>query len=68
MKQQEVITTAVIAALGGMIAGAAIALLFAPKSGESLREDIRHFLRKKGICPKDCELDELVEEIAKQVK
>lgn len=68
MKQHEVITTAIIAAVGGMIAGAAIALLFAPKSGESLRSDIREFLKKKGIVPRDCELDELVDEIAKQVK
>jgi hypothetical protein len=68
MKQQEVITTAIVAALGGMVAGAAIALLFAPKKGESLRSDIKQFLKKKGLVPKDRELDELVEEIAQQMR
>lgn len=68
MKQQEVVITAVIAALGGMVAGAAVALLFAPKKGESLRDDIRQFLKSKGIMPKNHDLDELVDEIAKQIK
>lgn len=68
MKQQEVVITAVIAALGGMVAGAAVALLFAPKKGESLRNDIKQFLKSKGIMPKNHDLDELVDEIAKQIK
>lgn len=68
MKQQEVITTAVVAGLGGLIAGAAVALLLAPKSGESLRKEIRHFLKEKGIMPKERDLDELVDEIARQIK
>lgn len=68
MKQQEVVITAVIAALGGMVAGAAVALLFAPKKGESLRDDIRQFLKSKGIMPKNHDLDELVDEVAKQIK
>ncbi|MDE5646819.1 MAG: YtxH domain-containing protein [Muribaculaceae bacterium] len=68
MKQQEVVITAVIAALGGMVAGAAVALLFAPKKGESLRDDIKQFLKSKGIMPKNHDLDELVDEIAKQIK
>ncbi|MBD5197670.1 MAG: YtxH domain-containing protein [Bacteroidales bacterium] len=68
MKNQETITTAIISAFGGLVAGAAIALLFAPKKGESLRSDIKHFLKKKGIMPKERDLDELVDEIAKQIK
>lgn len=68
MKNQETVTTAIIAALGGMVAGAAIALLFAPKNGESMRHDIKHFLKKKGIMPKERDLDELVDEIARQIK
>lgn len=68
MKNQETVTTAIIAALGGMVAGAAIALLFAPKNGKSMRREIKHFLKKKGIMPKERDLDELVDEIARQIK
>ena len=61
-------TDVAIAALGGVLVGTAIGLLFAPKKGESLRSDIASFLKSKGIKLKKSELDELVEEIAEEIK
>lgn len=57
-----------IAALAGLAVGAAAGILFAPKKGEDIREDIREFLRQKGICLKKDRLDALVEEIAAEVQ
>ena len=37
--------------LGGAVAGAAIAALLTPESGEDLRFRIKALLRKKGILP-----------------
>ncbi len=56
--------------LGGAIVGAGAALLFAPEKGEDLRGQIRQLLKKYGICKctKEEELEELVDEIAAEIK
>lgn len=56
--------------LGGAIVGAGAALLFAPEKGEDLRVQIRQLLKKYGVCKctKEEELEELVEEIAAEIK
>lgn len=56
--------------LGGAIVGAGAALLFAPEKGEDMREQIRQLLKKYGVCKstKQEELEELVEEIAAEIK
>lgn len=61
-------TETVIAAIGGMLVGAAVALVFAPKKGEHLRSDIKRFLREKGITLKKNKLEELVDEIVEEIK
>lgn len=50
--------------LGGAIAGAGAALLFAPEKGEELRSRIKELLHKKGLCCCDSEVDELIDEIS----
>lgn len=52
--------------LGGAIAGAGLALLFAPEKGEDLREQIKNALRRYGVVPGPTE-DELVEQIVAEV-
>lgn len=42
MKQSNV-----LAFIGGAIAGAAVALLFAPKKGDDLRNDIKDYVEKE---------------------
>lgn len=61
-------TETIIAAAGGVLVGAAIALLFAPKKGENLRSDIKKFLREKGVVLKKNKLEELVDEIVEEIK
>ena len=57
-----------LAVIGGVAIGAAAGLLFAPESGEKNREQIKRYLREKGICPaNESKLDELVEEIADEL-
>ena len=51
----------------GAIAGAALAALYTPVTGEELRARIRVMLQKRGILPTD-EVDELVEMIAAEVE
>ncbi|MDE5643310.1 MAG: YtxH domain-containing protein [Muribaculaceae bacterium] len=53
--------------LGGALAGAAIAALLTPESGEDLRFRIKTLLRKKGILP-STQLDELVDMIATEIE
>lgn len=58
-----------LAVIGGAAIGVAAGLLFAPESGEKTRDNIKRYLREKGICPaNDKKLDELVEEIADELK
>lgn len=59
----------VLAVLGGALAGAAVATLFAPQSGADTREDIRKFVRKH--CPfvkEESEIDKIVDRIKAQLK
>lgn len=58
-----------LAVIGGAAIGAAAGLLFAPESGEKTREQIRKYLKEKGLCPSsETKLDELVDEIADELK
>ena len=57
----------ILAVVGGAVAGAAVGLLFAPKKGTDLREDIASYLKSKGIVLKKNKLDEIVDEIAAEV-
>lgn len=56
--------------LGGAIVGAGAALLFAPEKGEELRDEIKSLLKKYGLCKctKEEELEEIVDEIAAEIK
>ena len=61
--------TLLYAFLGGAAVGAGAALLFAPEKGEELREEIKHYLTKYGVCKctQQEELEELVDEIAEEI-
>lgn len=54
--------------LGGAVVGAAAALLFAPESGEELRNRIKESLKRRGIDFSDDDIEELVEQIAAEIK
>lgn len=58
----------VAAFLGGMALGAAAGLLFAPEKGEDTRKKIAEVLRKKGIRLNREEMNDLVDQIAAEVK
>ena len=58
----------VSAFLCGVTLGAAAGILFAPEKGEETRRKIAEVLRKKGIRLNHAEMEDLVDQIAAEVK
>ena len=54
--------------LGGAAVGAALGILFAPEKGEDTPHKIDDILRKKGIKLNRSEMENLVDEIAAEMK
>ncbi|MDE5941043.1 MAG: YtxH domain-containing protein [Muribaculaceae bacterium] len=58
----------ILAVVGGALVGASLGLLFAPKKGEDMRDEIVDYLESKGIKLKKSKLDQLVGELQEEVK
>ena len=58
----------IVAAFLGVTLGAAAGILFAPEKGEETRRKIAEVLRKKGIRLNRAEMEDLVDQIAAEVK
>lgn len=54
--------------LGGAAVGATLGILFAPEKGKDTRAKIADILRKKGIRLSRNEMENLVDEIAAEIK
>lgn len=58
----------VMAVVGGALVGASLGLLFAPKKGDDLRDEIMEYLKEKGVNLKKSKLDKLVDELQGEIK